>query len=143
MSDEKPVEKESESSPSFNIVGLNYVSLYFKEFEEAVEFYTKAFGNHTYKEGEIYGWPMGSTYLTFFPSRNGTSTDSNPCNTEFAIQVASPTDVDAIYNHLLSLGAKTCMVPEDTWMYEPMRFACVDDPFGIRIDIYSPLPMEK
>jgi hypothetical protein len=27
-------------------------------------------------------------------------------------------------------------VPEDTEMYEPMRFCCVDDPFGVRIDVY-------
>jgi hypothetical protein len=24
-------------------------------------------------------------------------------------------------------------------MYEDMRFSCVDDPFGVRIDIYCPL----
>ena len=29
--------------------------------------------------------------------------------------------------------------PTDTKMYEPMRFACVDDPFGVRVDIYCPL----
>jgi hypothetical protein len=28
---------------------------------------------------------------------------------------------------------------EDTTMYEKMRFAAVDDPFGVRIDIYYPL----
>jgi hypothetical protein len=26
-------------------------------------------------------------------------------------------------------------------MYEPMRFACVDDPFGVRIDVYCPIEM--
>ncbi len=30
------------------------------------------------------------------------------------------------------------MSPADTKMYEPMRFACVDDPFGVRIDVYFP-----
>jgi hypothetical protein len=80
---------------------------------------------------------MGSTYLTLFPSRNGTSTNSNPCNTEFAIHVATPSDVDAIYDRLLRLGARTCMIPEDTWMYEPMRFACVDDPFGVSRHLLS------
>ena len=31
------------------------------------------------------------------------------------------------------------MEPEDTCMYEPMRFCCVDDPVGIRIDVYCPI----
>ncbi len=30
------------------------------------------------------------------------------------------------------------MPPDDTKIYEPMRFACVDDPFGVRIDVYCP-----
>ncbi len=28
-------------------------------------------------------------------------------------------------------------------MYEPMRFACVDDPFGVRVDIYCPIEGEN
>jgi hypothetical protein len=51
--------------------------------------------------------------------------------------------VDVLYRRLLDLGSVVCREPEDTWMYEPMRFACVDDPFGVRIDIYCPIEEEN
>jgi hypothetical protein len=58
---------------------------------------------------------------------------------EFAIQVASPEEVDRLHQAFVSAGAKNSWTPEDTRMYEPMRFSAVDDPFGVRIDIYCPL----
>ena len=48
-----------------------------------------------------------------------------------------------MYRRLLDLGSVVCREPEDTWMYEPMRFACVGDPFGVRIDIYCPIEEES
>ena len=39
--------------------------------------------------------------------------------------------------------AKDCWTPEDTEMYEPMRFSCVDDPFGVRINVYCLIEKEK
>ena len=68
---------------------------------------------------------------------------SNPRNTEYAIQVVRPGQVDVLYRRLLGLGSEVCREPEDTWMYKPMRFACVDDPFGVRIDIYCPIEEEN
>jgi catechol 2,3-dioxygenase-like lactoylglutathione lyase family enzyme len=125
----------------YRIVDLNYVSLYIKDFREAIVFYTQIFG--TPQNGDanaaLYGWRMGSTWLTVFPSTAGPDHDSNPRNTEFAIQVAAVEEVDRLHRALLAAGAKECMAPEDTRMYEPMRFSCVDDPFGVRIDIYCPL----
>ena len=47
-----------------------------------------------------------------------------------------------MYRRLLDLGSVVCREPEDTWMYEPMRFACVNDPFGVRIYIYCPIERE-
>lgn len=131
---------EARETP-FRIVGLNYVSFYFEEFEEAIAFYTGVLGppENADAEGKIYGWRMGSTWLTFFPSVVGTHRGSNPRNGEFAIQVSSPAEVDELYRTFLAAGARNCMEPEDTEMYEPMRFCCVDDPFGIRVDIYCPI----
>jgi uncharacterized glyoxalase superfamily protein PhnB len=65
--------------------------------------------------------------------------ESNPRNTEFAIQVAAVEEVDRLHHALIAAGAKEYMAPADTRMYKPMRFACSDDPFGVRIDIYCPL----
>ena len=126
---------------AFQIVGLNYVSLYVHDFQEAIAFYTQIFGAPESVDvlGKIYGWRMGSTWLTLFPSKIGTDPQRNPCNMEFAIHVATTAEVDRLYSALLAAGAQKCMAPEDTEMYEPMRFACVDDPFGVRIDVYCPL----
>ena len=126
----------------FNIVDLNYFSLYIKDYDKAVDFYTSVFGEaETITEDEsLHGWKMGRTWLTIFPSKIGVDPDNNPRNAEFAIQVSSPEEVDVLYAKLVEAGAEAGWEPKDTWMYEPMRFCYVDDPFGIRIDIICPLP---
>ena len=130
--------KLADKSKPFKIVDLNFVSLYLLNLDDAVAFYTKIFGppDWHYEKDPHYGWKMGATWLTLFPSKIGTVPESNPRNAEFAIQVAEPTEVDRLYEALLAAGAKTCMVPEDTEMYVPMRFCCVDDPFDVRLDVY-------
>jgi len=126
---------------TFEIVSLNYVSIYVKDVSEALEFYGAVFGKPTYQEdeGRINGFRMGNTWLTVFSSNQGTAPGKNPRNTEFAIQVKTPGQVDILHAALTSAGAADIWTPENTTMYEPMRFAAVDDPFGIRIDIYCPL----
>jgi len=128
----------TEKAKPFKIIDLNFVSLYFLNLAEAVAFYTKIFGppDQIYEKGPHYGWELGATWLTLFESKIGTVKESNPRNAEFAIQVAEPDEVDRMYAAFLAAGAKTCMKPEDTEMYVPMRFACVDDPFDVRIDVY-------
>jgi hypothetical protein len=123
--------------PVFKILDLNYVSLYLEKLDEGVKFYSEIFGPPIYKEGGLYGWKMGATWLTLLPSSAGTCKGKNPRNTEYAIQVEKPEHVDLLYNKLIEKGSIACMKPQNTWMYEPMRFACVDDPFGVRIDVYS------
>ena len=127
-----------EKTKPFQIVDLNFVSLYMLNLEEAVAFYAKIFGppDQVYEKGPHYGWELGATWLTLFESKAGTVPESNPRNAEFAIQVAEPDEVDRMYDAFLAAGAKKCMVPEDTEMYVPMRFCCVDDPFDVRIDVY-------
>jgi hypothetical protein len=89
-------------------------------------------------EEDIYGWQFGNTWLTFFPASEGTHPGSNPRNTEFAIQVATPQEVDRLHAARSEAGARNVRTPEDTEMYVPMRFSAVDDPFGVRIDIICP-----
>lgn len=129
------------SGRGLGIVGLNYVSFYFEDLDGAVAFYTEVLGepDEVVEEPVIFGWKMGSTWLTFFPSRIGTHDGSNPRNGEFAIQVDTSDQVDALYQRFLDAGATECSAPEDTEMYDPMRFSCVDDPFGVRVDIYCPI----
>lgn len=138
---EHPDESDPGEAPGFKIVGLNYVSLYIRHYVQAIAFYTEVFGppDSPAEGDEPAGWRMGSTWLTVFPSVAGVEPESNPRNAEFAIQVSTPSEVDALYRALNDAGAKTCMAPRDTRMYEAMRFGCVDDPFGVRIDVYCPL----
>lgn len=125
----------------YRVVDLNYVSLYIGNFEEAISFYSQVFGPPESIDAKkrTCGWKMGSTWLTVFAGNSGTQPASNPRNTEFAVQVSAVDEVDLLHRALIEAGAKEYMSPEDTSMYEPMRFSCVDDPFGVRIDIYSPL----
>ena len=126
----------------YGIQSLSFVSLYFKEHAEAIAFYSKVLGppDKVNEEESYTGWKLGDTWLTIFPSKIGTAPDSNPCNTEFAICVSTDEQVDALFAAFVEAGATGNWKPEDTWMYDPMRFSAVDDPFGVRIDIYCPHP---
>ena len=125
----------------YHIIDLNYISLYIKDFQQAIAFYTQVFGKpEPIDEKErTYGWKMGATWLTVFDANIAGLQDGNPANTEFAVQVSALEEVDALYQALVDAGAKPYMPPEDSRMYQPMRFCCVDDPFGVRIDVYYPL----
>jgi len=63
--------------------------------------------------GEIIGWRMGATWLTLFPTKEATHPGSNPRNVEFAIQVAAPDEVDALYQAFINAGAKKGWEPFD------------------------------
>lgn len=138
------VDKPKKTIAAFTVVDLNYFSLYYEDFKDAIAFYEDVFGppENVDEDGSIYGWRMGSTWLTLFPSKGGTKVGSNPQNTEFAIQVSAPEEVDKLYEALIAAGGVKGWEPFDTNMYEDMRFAYVDDPFGVRIDIYCLLPDE-
>ncbi len=132
----------------FEVVDLNYVSLYIHDYEDAIKFYTEVFGApdtaiHDADMGAIHGWRMGATWLTLFPSEQGSAPESKPRNSEFAIQVAKPQQVDALYAALVAAGANAGWEPRDTEMYDPMRFSYADDPFGTRIDIICLLLKEE
>jgi len=129
----------------FNIVGLNYVSLYPADHEAALTYYTQVFGplDRIDLDDGVWGWRMGSTWLTVFPGKFGTKPDGDPQNVEFAIQVATPDEVDRLYAAFAEAGIKASQPPINTVMYEPMRYAFVDDLFGVRIDIYCPVAENK
>ena len=140
MSDERTTSGGSGERP-FRIQGLGYVSLYFVDLKEACAFYGVVFGPPDVADSKaaVHGWRLGTTWLSLFPAAGGTDRTSNPKNTEFAVRVGLPEDVDALFGALVAAGATACMPPQDTEMYEHMRFACVDDPFGVRIDVYCPI----
>ena len=106
-------------------------------------FWSALLGPPQYTEpgaGQLAGFRVGDTWLTLFPSSGGPHPDSAPRGCEFALRVAAAADVDRMHAQLVAHGAVSRMAPRDTWMYERMRYACVDDPFGVRVDVYCPLP---
>lgn len=133
-------EISARSGDDVSVVDINYVSLYIEQFDEAVEFYSHVFGPPSYVEGQLRGWKMGATWLTVFHGADGPVGNADPRNIEFAVQVAAPAEVDRLVARLVDAGARVFSAPRDTRMYETMRFACVDDPFGVRVDVYCPLP---
>lgn len=126
---------------SFRITGLHYVSLYFSDVQAARAFYEQVLGppGFVHESESTFGWDLGSSWLTIFPASAGPVPGAAACNAEFGVCVASAPEVDALTAVFVQAGAVERMKPHDTRMYVPMRFACVDDPFGIRIDIYCPL----
>ena len=76
-----------------------------------------------------------------FPGKAGHFPENNPRNAEFAIQVATPAEVDILHRVLIEAGSQQCMPPQDTTMYEFMCYCCVDDPFGVRIDVSCPIDL--
>lgn len=74
---------------NFNIVDINYISLCYKDFQTAIDFYTQVLGapENVDEGGEIGGWQMGATWLTLFPTKEAAHPGSNPRNAEITIQV--------------------------------------------------------
>ena len=136
MDDERPL--------GDRIVAAAYPSFYVADLAAAEAFYARVLGPTEFREGDnLVGFPLGDTWLTLFRTADGPHPHvPGPRNAEFAIQVKTPEDVDRLYGRLVDAGAKPLpgFEPKDTWMYRRMRFSCVDDPFGIRIDVLCPLP---
>lgn len=119
--------------------GVAYPSFYFKDVDAAVALYEAVFGPCAYHEAGFHGLKLGDTWLTLFDPKMAPHPGENPANAEIALRLATPADVDALHATFVENGAKTVMQPQDTWMYENMRYACLDDPLGVRWDLYCPI----
>lgn len=120
--------------PRFQFTGLHGAALYFRDYETAVSFYTQVLGQPGYVEGEFTkAWQLGSIWITLFPAKSG-----NPQNAELILQMATPAEVDRLRDAFVAAGASGDPAM-DTLMFEPLRFASVQDPFGTLITIVSPL----
>jgi uncharacterized glyoxalase superfamily protein PhnB len=122
----------------FAFSGLYGATLYYQDYQAALDFYSKVFGQPQYKEGEnTHGWQIGETYLTLFPSKEG-----NPRNLEVGFYVQTREEVLRLYEAFLSAGAKAVQPPEDNLMYGPVNLAFLNDPFGVSIMLACWLPTE-
>ena len=82
------------------------------------------------------GWRLGNIWLTIFPAKAG-----NPQNTEVIIQATTPKEAERLHAAFIEAGGQGTP-PSDELMYDPIRFCYVEDPFGTRFIIVSPLPFE-
>ncbi len=119
----------------FEFRGLHGTTLYFADYEEAVDFYTRVLGPPAYVEGQgTRGWRLGNTWLTLLQGKSG-----NPKNLELNIIMQTPQEADRLQAAFIEAGG-VGEPPTDQLMYEPVRFCPVVDPFGTNILIISSLP---
>jgi hypothetical protein len=118
----------------FETQGLIGANLYYEDYTAALDFITQIFGEPVYQEdADTRGWRLGRSWLTLFPSQGG-----NPSNVEVPIYLQSAGELDRLYAAFIAAGA-IGDEPQNTLMYEPVRFAILTDPFGVDWNLVAPL----
>jgi len=119
--------------PRYSFSGTFGVTLYFEDFELAVDFYQKVLGPPAYVEGEgTRGWQIGKGWLTLLQGKSG-----SPQNVEITLQVETPAEAEKLQQAFIAAGGKGS-APSDEYMYVPVRSCPVRDCFGTEIRIISP-----
>ena len=119
--------------PRFEFVVIRGISLYYKEFDAAVQYYSLVLGPPVYIEGEFTrGWRIGDSWLTVFQANDG-----NPQNAEATIVMNSPEEAERLQKAFIKAGGLGGD-PSDELMYEPIRMCPVQDPFGTNFIIICP-----
>lgn len=107
-------------------------TLWFTEYEAAVEYYTEVLGPPNYVENDATrGWRIGSSWLTLFAGGDG-----HPENVEIGIEMESPEEADRLQRAFVEAGG-TGMDPSDDLMYAPVHSCFVTDPFGTDIHVFA------
>jgi len=121
-------------SPRFEFAGLYGVTLFYEDYQAALDYYSRVLGPPAYVEGEdTHGWRVGETWLTLLRGKSG-----NPQNVEFAIVMDTPQEAERLQAAFIEAGGAG-QQPSDQLMYRPIRSCPVRDPFGVDILIYCPL----
>jgi hypothetical protein len=110
------------------------VTLFFEDFDVAVEYYEQVLGPPAYVEGKgTKGWEIGAGWLTLLRGTSG-----NPQNAEMTLQMESPAEAERLQQTFIDAGG-TGPPPSDELMYEPVRFCSVCDPLGTNLLIIARL----
>ena len=124
--------------PRYRFEGSCGVTLYYEDYEAAVEYYRQVLGPPAYVEGAgTRGWPIGSGWLTLLRGSSG-----NPRNVEVTFQVETPAEAERLQRAFIEAGGEG-PAPTDELMYEPIRYCPVCDPFGTELLVISRLAGEK
>jgi hypothetical protein len=123
---------EPQPEEKFGFTGQIGITLYFKEYKRAVDFYQQALGPPAYVEGKsTKGWRVGSEWLTLLRGKRGNSE-----NVEIQILMKTPDEAERLQAAFIEAGG-TGQTPSDQLMYEPIRSCPVKDPFGTELLIFS------
>lgn len=125
---------DPQPEPRFEFSGLHGATLFFKDYERAVDYYSEVLGAPAYAEGEgTRGWRIGETWLTLLKGGSGA-----PGNVEIAFVMRNPDEAAALQGAFIAAGGKG-PEPSEQLMYEPVYVCPVQDPFGSQIMIYARL----
>ncbi len=125
---------DPQPKPRFRFSGSFGVTLYFEDFDLAVDFYTRVLGSPAYVEGEgTRGWPIGAGWLTLLRGKSG-----NPQNVEVALRMETQEEAERLQRAFIEAGGEGPS-PSNQMMYEPIRSCPARDPFGTEFMIFSPL----
>ncbi len=124
--------------PGYRFSGSLGVTLFFEQFDLAVDYYRQVLGPPAYVEGEgTRGWSIGSSWLTLLRGKSG-----NPQNVEVTLQLETPEEAERLQRAFIEAGGEG-PAPSNQLMYEPIRSCPVRDPFGTELLIVSPLVAEE
>jgi uncharacterized glyoxalase superfamily protein PhnB len=126
---------EPEPEQRYGFSGLAGYSIFIKEYDKALAYYTEVLGAPAYVEGEFtHGWRMGDTWFTLFPARQ-----EGPKRMEVTILMDSIEEAERLHAAFIAAGGSG-EAPSDELMYEPIRFCSVKDPFGTDVLIIARRP---
>jgi hypothetical protein len=124
--------------PRYHFGGSFGVTLYFEDFDAAVEYYRQVLGPPAYVEGAgTRGWPIGSGWLTLLRGGAG-----NPRNVEVTFRMETPAEAERLQRAFIEAGGEG-PTPTDQLMYEPIRSCPVRDPFGTELLIIAGLAVGR
>lgn len=120
--------------PGYRFKGSFGVTLYFEDYEAAVDYYEAVLGPPAYVEGQwTRGWQIGAGWLTLLKGKGG-----SPMNVEITFALETPEEAEALQRAFLAAGGQG-PAPSDQLMYTPIRSCPVTDPFGTEILVIGPL----
>jgi hypothetical protein len=116
----------------FNFKGDFGFTLFYQDYEAAIDYYERVLGPPAYLEGDgTRGWRIGRGWLTLLKGKSG-----NPTNLEITFVMSSPEEAEALQRAFLEAGG-TGTTPSDALMYEPIRYCAVTDPFSVNLLVIS------
>lgn len=114
--------------PRFGFRSTAGSTLYFAQYEAAVEYYTAVLGDPEYVEGEgTRSWRIGDTWLTLLAGGDG-----HPTNVEIGFLMESVEEAERLHRTFIEEGG-TGDDPSDQLMHVPVRYCPATDPFGTEI----------